>query len=78
LILGNASWPAERYWRVAVCAVVMGLLYTGYSEWVNVYQRGAWRYTPAMPLVPVVKIGLSPLLQWLLLPVAAFALARRS
>ncbi|MEQ1653429.1 MAG: hypothetical protein ABL897_13135 [Hyphomicrobium sp.] len=36
LIVGNAQWPSQRYSAVAVAAIVLGLAFTGYSEWLNV------------------------------------------
>jgi hypothetical protein len=42
------------------------MAYTAWSEWRNVYVAGNWGYTAGMPLL--FGIGLSPLLQWLVLP----------
>lgn len=47
---------------------LMGAAYTVYSELANVYVRESWGYTVDMPLVPLVHVGLAPLLQWLVLP----------
>jgi hypothetical protein len=57
--------------------VVLGMAYTALSEWLNGVLLGTWTYAPAMPLLPLVEIGLSPLLQWVLVPVTALTLARR-
>jgi len=59
---------------------VLGIAYTAYSEWQNVYVRHAWSYSDAMPLIQVgsIAIGLSPLLQWIVAPGVAFATLRRS
>ena len=48
-------------------AVALGWVYTAISEHVNTV-RGAWRYSDLMPIVPGVNVGLSPLLQWLVVP----------
>jgi hypothetical protein len=29
---------------------------------------GRWAYADAMPVVPVLEVGLSPLVQWIVLP----------
>jgi len=63
--------------RVGGLSVLLGIAYTAFSEWLNAVLLGTWTYAPAMPLLPLVKIGLSPLLQWVLVPVTALALARR-
>ncbi len=70
------SWP----WRgVVVVATVVGILYTVVSEWMNTSLRPAWQYSELMPILRLgdVGIGVSPLLQWLILPALAFNLARR-
>ena len=36
-----------------------------------------WRYAESMPVIPIVGIGLSPILQWLLLPLLVVWLVRR-
>jgi hypothetical protein len=46
--------------------IAAGVAYTAYSEWRNVHQLGSWAYTSAMPLV--YDIGLTPLLQWIVVP----------
>lgn len=61
------AWPVRRPWRGGLIVVAGGLVYTGFSEWYNVYQARAWAYAGSMPLV--FGIGLTPLLQWLVVPV---------
>ena len=66
MFLGDVYWPARRPWRGGALVTILGLAYTVFSEWYNVYQIGSWAYSPSMLLIA--GIGLSPLLQWLLLP----------
>lgn len=56
--------------------IVFGVLYTIFSEWLNVVIRQTWAYAELMPVVPVIGTGLSPLLQWIAIPLAAFRFAR--
>jgi len=77
LFLGNARWPDERYLAVAAFAVVAGLGYTIFSEWLNTTIRRSWGYTDLMPTLPAIEVGLSPLAQWIVIPLVAFWLARR-
>lgn len=65
-VLRRADWPASRPWTGGAIVVVGALAYTAWSEWYNVYRAGSWSYTASMPLI--FGIGLSPLLQWLILP----------
>ena len=64
--LWRADWPASRPWTGGVIVVIGALAFTTWSEWYNVYRVGNWGYTASMPMI--FSIGLSPLLQWLILP----------
>jgi hypothetical protein len=77
LTVGNCAWPAERFTAVAVLTVALGLAYTSFSEWLNIVVRAAWAYSELMPVFSVFgfHVGLSPLLQWIVVPIAAFAWA---
>lgn len=77
LLLGR-GWPAAHFGRVAAAAMALGLGYTVFSEWLNVSLRGSWAYRDLMPILPVLGTGLTPVLQWILLPAAAFAWLRQT
>ncbi len=66
VLLNRIDWPRTR--PVAGCLIVMigASAFTVWSEWYNVYRAGAWSYTSDMPTI--YGIGLSPLLQWLIIP----------
>jgi hypothetical protein len=67
----------EGFWRVAFLIVASGLVYTGFSEWLNATVRQSWRYSDLMPIIPWLGLGLSPMLQWLVIPSLALAAAGR-
>jgi len=75
-LVAGRRWPSAGYARVATVTVVLGVAYTVFSEWLNVAVRGSWAYAPAMPRVLPFGTGLSPLLEWVVVPLAAFAWAR--
>lgn len=77
LLFGSARWPDERYIAVAAPAIVTGLAYTIFSEWHNTEVRGSWTYSNLMPTLPQIGTGLSPFLQWLVIPISAFWWAHR-
>lgn len=77
LTLGHATWPSRRFWPVAAGTLALGLGYTAYSEWWNVQVAQSWAYSEAMPTLTAFDIGLSPLLQWLVVPAAGFWAVRR-
>lgn len=68
LLVGTPDWPRRGYKKVAYLTIALGLAYTVYSEWLNVYIRKSWDYAPAMPLVPPFELGLAPLAQWIVIP----------
>lgn len=63
---------SRRFWRSSIrysaIFVSFGLVYTVGSEWINVYALHRWDYSSAMPVTPWLGIGLSPLIQWAVLP----------
>jgi len=61
-------------WRMIFTAIILGAAYTVFSEWLNVEIRRSWSYTATMPVVPLIGTGLTPLLQWLVVPGLAFAI----
>ena len=73
LIFGQ-TWPKENFFAVAFATIVLALGYTTFSEWWNVEVRQTWAYSPLMPRLPYTGTGLSPLLQWIVVPAASFAI----
>jgi len=73
---GGIIWPfpARRILPVVVATLTLRLAYTVASEWWNVEIRGTWSYTPEMPRLLPWGTGLTPVLQWLIVPsLALFA-----
>jgi hypothetical protein len=81
LILGRERVLAQWRWRrIALWTALVGAAYTVFSEWTNTAILGSWAYSELMPTLKVagIDIGLSPLLQWLVLPPLALVLAGKS
>lgn len=81
LILGRERAVAQWRWRrIAVWTALAGAAYTVFSEWSNTAILGSWAYSGLMPVLKLagIDIGLSPLLQWLVLPPFALYLAGKS
>ncbi len=66
IVLRQTDWPVSSPWSGSAIVTVGAMAFTAWSEWYNVYQIGSWSYTASMPMI--LGIGLSPLLQWLILP----------
>lgn len=75
LVTRTLAWPLRTPWRGGATTVIVGMAYTVFSEWYNVYRVASWAYAPSMPLVG--GIGLAPLLQWIAVPLLMIALVRR-
>ena len=60
-----------------VSLVLFGLCYTIYSEWLNTVVRESWEYSTLMPVLPPLGTGLTPVLQWIIIPVVSYVYARK-
>jgi hypothetical protein len=79
IVSGDGEWPQRRFQTVAILAILLGLAYTVFSEWLNVVVRASWAYSDLMPVVTAfgLRVGLSPLLQWIVIPTAALIITKR-
>ncbi len=77
LLAGRGRWPRRAYGRVALVTILLALGYTVFSEWLNTEVRDSWAYRDLMPRLPVLGTGLTPVLQWIAVPLAAFRWAVR-
>lgn len=67
-LFGDAAWPRRGAGRVFAMTLIFGIAYTIYSEWLNVSVRRSWAYSDLMPVLPILGTGLTPVLQWLVVP----------
>ena len=72
------SVPSWSLRKVGLIAVIAAVGYTVFSEWMNTVARAGWEYSALMPLLRFgeLEIGLSPLLQWVVIPPLALWLAK--
>lgn len=71
-VLRRADWFVQPTASVYAFMLVSGLIIAIVIEWVAVYGMSRWSYTTRMPVLPVLGVGLSPVLQMLLLPPVIF------
>ena len=76
MLFGRRDWPRYHRRRVLGTAVLIGVAYAVFSEWVNTQITMSWQYGEAMLRVPPLGTGLAPLLQWIVVPPLAHSLAR--
>ena len=74
LLAADDAWPRHRPRTVAIVAIFFGIVYTLFSECLNIVIRAAWAYSHLMPVLslPGFSMGLSPLLQWVIVPILGF------
>jgi hypothetical protein len=72
----GAAWP---WGRIAALTALIGTAYTVFSEWMNTVVSQSWKYGAWMPVLRAfgLEIGLTPFLQWLLIPPLALFFGRK-
>ena len=77
---GDCWWILKATARQLLGFVAVGVSITVAIEYVASRSSGpirAWRYSSAMPVLPLVHAGLSPVLQWIILPPLTLWFVRR-
>lgn len=91
--LGDANITVVCYWTIALLRgrrwfsaptrvqltqyIAVGILITIAFETLSTKLWSRWEYSAAMPVVPVIDVGLVPLLQWIVLPPLVLWIVRR-
>ncbi|MFA6965738.1 hypothetical protein [Bosea sp. (in: a-proteobacteria)] len=80
VVVADADWPSNRFWPTAAATLIVGVAYTGFSEWLNTVVRMSWSYSEWMPVLDLFgfRLGLSPIVQWVVVPALAMWLAMRA
>jgi hypothetical protein len=77
VIFGHGDWYSAPGIRKYAFMLAAGLSIGIAVEWAGVHLANRWEYTPAMPLLPWIDVGLAPIAQMLLLPPLILWAARR-
>jgi hypothetical protein len=67
VIFGTLAWMRRAGWGRWLTAMGLSLAVAIVMEWVLVYRLRRWAYDVDMPLIPGLRVGLTPLLQMALL-----------
>jgi hypothetical protein len=70
----NWRWGVEGRWNVYLTGALLGGIFAAAYEWKSL-ASGRWSYNERMPVVPILGVGLWPLLQLMLLVPASWATA---
>jgi len=71
-------WIKKRYfWAEIVVFTAIAVTYTVLAEIIYVQVKSAWSYKEIMPMVPVLGVGLTPFIQWMVVAPAALYFIHR-
>ena len=72
----SRTWFLNPTKRNVLLFVGFGVIYTTFSEIKNVSLNKLWGYSELMPVIPYIDVGIVPLIQWLIVPVALVFIVR--
>lgn len=76
-LASSRRWILEPTRSELLGFVAVGVVITIFLETLNTEYLMRWEYAPAMPIVPLLDVGLSPLMQWIVLPPLVVWFVRR-
>lgn len=68
IVARDKFWLLQRPGSILAVYIIIGLIITVCFEILATAVYGRWQYSELMPIVPVINVGLSPLLQWIIIP----------
>lgn len=68
---GNPFWIDDLNWKSGTLLIILGGM-IAFSFEKHALSADMWDYADGMPIIPVLKVGLSPMLQLMLLPVLIY------
>lgn len=74
IVFHRQDWFEQPGVRGYALILIMGLIIGIGIELIAVYKLERWTYTTQMPLIPGLDVGVTPVAQMLILPVATFRL----
>lgn len=77
MVQGHRRWLLEDKLKPAIALIITALIGTIILELLATGPLERWTYADSMPIMPLLGVGLAPLLQWLLLPPLIMWLTRR-
>jgi hypothetical protein len=76
LVLKNVNWIEQLSFSNVLLLMLVGALSSTLVEIWHI-NRGDWLYAKSMPLIPIVKAGVSPVLQFTILPLIIFIISKK-
>ncbi len=75
-LLRDMSWIKQLNRVPVLISIVLGLVVSVYIE-TRALGEGRWSYKAIMPIIPILDVGLLPVLQMVVLPLATFKLVSK-
>jgi len=76
IVSHTRRWPVKLNRLNFIGFIMIGIIGTVISERINVHLLNSWSYNQSMPVIPWLKVGLTPFLQWIVIPPVAILLVR--
>ncbi len=77
MLVKNSGW-AKRFNRQRfMFLIVLGFLWAVGVEYHAVEMAHRWAYAPSMPMIPILNVGVSPVLQMVIVPFFAIFFVRK-
>ncbi len=77
IVFGTVAWMKRPGWRPWLVVGGLSVAVAVATDWMLVHGLKRWSYAPAMPRIPGLDVGLTPVLQMLLLTPAILWWASR-
>ncbi len=77
LVFREFQWILSPGARGYLLMMVIGLILAVFVEWNALYWTGVWAYNEQMIMIPILGVGLLPILQMIVLPPATALLLQR-
>lgn len=77
MLVKNASWARRFNQRRFIFLIVLGFLWAVGVEYHAVEIVSRWAYASSMPMIPIINVGVVPVLQMIIIPFLAIFLARK-
>ena len=71
IVFGDFFWIQRATWRKVILVMLVGGLGAVFAESRHL-AAGNWAYANTMPLLPIGDVGLSPVLQFMILPILIY------
>ena len=76
VIFKNLFWIQDKKWQQIIIVILIGGIGTVLGEMRHL-SIGSWAYADVMPIIPIVNVGLSPILQFMILPIVVYIISFR-